>query len=83
MGGTPRLDTELIKINLSISFPTIHLDKNIYPKDKSGFLQKVHFSIRPNSFMNFPFPSHCKQSKMIYIVEDSNKFSVKKLIHIK
>ena len=36
-----------------------------YPKDKSGPLQKVHFSIRPNSFMNLPFQLHCKQSKMI------------------
>jgi hypothetical protein len=56
-----------------------YLDEIIYPKDKSGLLQKVHFSTIPNSFMNFPLPLHCKHSKLIYINEDSNKVSVKKV----
>ena len=56
-----------------------HLHKITYPKDKSGFLQEVHFSTIPNSFVNFPLPLHLKQSKLTYITEDSNKVSVKKV----
>jgi len=56
-----------------------YLHKIIYPKDKSGFLQEVHFSTIPNSFVNFPLPLHLKQSKLTYITEDSNKDSLKKV----
>ena len=30
----------------------------------------------PNSFMNLPFPLHCKQFKLIFIVDESNKSCV-------
>ena len=58
---------------------TEYLYEIIYPKDKSGLWQKVHFSTIPNSFVNFPLPLHLKQSKLTYITEDSNKDSLKKV----